>query len=69
MIPGEYPGRTPHIHVKLRAPGGPVLTTQIFFPGSSRNDSDPIFDPSLVVAMSADGKSGRIDFFIPGTAE
>lgn len=66
VIPGEYPGRTPHIHVKLRAPGGQILTTQIFFPGSAQNDSDPLFDRSLVVAVSPDGKSGRIDFAIPG---
>lgn len=65
VIPGEYPGRTPHIHVKLRAPGGKTLTTQIFFPGNARNDSDPIFDRSLVIAMSTDGKSGQIDFVIP----
>jgi len=65
VIPGEYPGRTPHIHVKLRAPGGNVLTTQIFFPGNARNDADPIFDRSLVVTLSQDGTSGRIDFVIP----
>jgi len=65
VIPGEYPGRTPHIHVKLRAPGGNVLTTQIFFPGNARNDTDPVFDRSLVVTMSPDGASGRIDFVIP----
>lgn len=66
MIPGEYPGRTQHIHVKLRALGGKTITTQIFFPGSARNESDPIFDGSLVITMSADGKSGQIDFVIPG---
>ncbi len=65
VIPGEYPGRTPHIHVKLRAPGGSILTTQIFFPGNARNGTDPIFDRSLVVTMSPDGSSGRIDFVIP----
>ena len=56
VMPGEYPGRTPHIHVKLRAPGGSTVTTQIFFPGNARNDSDPIFDRSLVVTMSPDGR-------------
>lgn len=66
VIPGEYPGRTPHIHVKLRAPGGKTFTTQIFFPGSAGNASDPIFDKSLTIAMSAGGTSGRIDFVIPG---
>ena len=66
VIPGEYPGRTRHIHVKLRASGGKILTTQIFFPGSTGNASDPIFDKSLVIAMDAGGTGGRIDFVIPG---
>jgi protocatechuate 3,4-dioxygenase beta subunit len=59
VVPGEYPGRTPHIHVKLRAPAGPTVTTQIFFPGKTRNETDPIFDRSLVIS------GGRIDFVIP----
>src|SRR5438270_10637875 len=29
ILPGEYPGRTEHIHVKLGAPGKAVLTTQL----------------------------------------
>lgn len=33
VLPGEYPGRPRHIHVKAQAPGGRVLTTQIYFPG------------------------------------
>ena len=28
IVPGEYPGRTQHIHVKVQAPNGPILTTQ-----------------------------------------
>src|SRR5439155_4296235 len=32
IMPGLYPGRTLHIHVKVQAPNGPVLTTQLFFP-------------------------------------
>src|SRR5438132_4343948 len=31
ILPGEYPGRTEHIHVKVRAPGKAVLTTQLYF--------------------------------------
>ena len=27
IVPGEYPGRTRHIHVKVQAPGQPALTT------------------------------------------
>src|SRR5687767_2725689 len=39
VIPGEYPGRTPHIHVKFRAPNGPVTTSQLYFPGEAGNAS------------------------------
>ncbi|TAK40569.1 MAG: intradiol ring-cleavage dioxygenase [Betaproteobacteria bacterium] len=34
VLPGEYPGRPRHIHVKVQAPGGRVLTTQIYFGNS-----------------------------------
>lgn len=37
VIPGECTGRTEQIHVKVNAPGGPVLTMQPFFPGVSAN--------------------------------
>jgi protocatechuate 3,4-dioxygenase beta subunit len=64
VVPGEYPGRTEHIHVKVAAPGRPVLTTQLFFPGVARNASDSIFDPALLVRVSdaATGKAGAFDF-------
>ena len=32
IYPGWYPGRTPHIHVKVRAGGEDVHTGQLFFP-------------------------------------
>lgn len=32
VVPGLYPGRTRHIHVKVEAPNGPMLTTQLYFP-------------------------------------
>jgi len=34
VLPGEYPGRPRHIHVKVQPPGGGVLTTQVYFPGA-----------------------------------
>jgi protocatechuate 3,4-dioxygenase beta subunit len=49
VVPGLYPGRTKHIHVKVQAPRQPVLTTQLFFPGASGNASDGIFDPDCLV--------------------
>lgn len=32
IYPGEYPGRTRHIHFKIRASGKPELTTQLIVP-------------------------------------
>lgn len=51
IVPGIYPGRTRHIHVKVQAPNGPVLTTQLYFPDEPANDRDGIFHPALTVAM------------------
>jgi protocatechuate 3,4-dioxygenase beta subunit len=66
VLPGEYPGRTPHIHVKLRAGNSPVLTTQIYFPEfASRNRRDSIFDERLLVHWDPDGKTARFDFVLP----
>jgi protocatechuate 3,4-dioxygenase beta subunit len=49
IVPGLYPGRTKHIHVKVQAPRKPVLTTQLFFPGVAGNRSDGIFDTDCLV--------------------
>jgi protocatechuate 3,4-dioxygenase beta subunit len=66
IVPGEYPGRTQHIHVKVRAPNGPILTTQIYFPGAPGNDRDSIFDRALLanVQDSADGKLATFNFVV-----
>lgn len=56
IIPGEYPGRTEHIHVKVQAPEGPILTTQLYFPGVAGNEADSIFSPqNLVDLQETDG--------------
>lgn len=49
IVPGLYTGRTRHVHVKVRAPGNPALTTQLYFPGEAQNSADGIFDPALLV--------------------
>ena len=66
IVPGLYPGRTRHIHVKVQAANQPVLTTQLYFPGESRNDSDGIYDPSLLMELGdgADGKVGSFRFVL-----
>jgi len=66
ILPGEYPGRTEHIHVKVQAPNGPILTSQIYFPGVAANDRDAIFDPALLadVQAAADGKVATFNFVV-----
>jgi protocatechuate 3,4-dioxygenase beta subunit len=66
ILPGEYPGRTPHIHVKVRAPGGPVLTTQLYFPDQPSNNRDGIFNAALLLPLQDDpaGKRARFDFVL-----
>ncbi len=63
ILPGEYPGRTPHIHFKAQAPGGPMLTSQLFFPNADANARDRIFDPRLVVDLQ-ETPQGLKAFFI-----
>lgn len=66
VIPGLYTGRTEHIHVKVQAPNGPVLTTQLFFPDVAQNQSDRIFDPALVLSLTPvdDGQAAEFNFII-----
>jgi protocatechuate 3,4-dioxygenase beta subunit len=66
IVPGVYPGRTRHIHVKVQAPNQPVLTTQLYFPDEAENSRDGIFHPDLVVtaAEEAGGLSARFTFVL-----
>lgn len=41
--PVPYPGRTPHIHVKLRHASFGELTTQLFVDGDAANDRDGLW--------------------------
>jgi len=66
IVPGEYPGRTRHFHVKVQAPNRPALTTQLYFPGEAGNGRDPIFNRELVMRVqdATDGKAATFDFVI-----
>jgi protocatechuate 3,4-dioxygenase beta subunit len=66
IVPGLYPGRTRHLHVKVQAPNRPVLTTQLYFPGEPRNNTDSIFDARLLMTMRTDGpvRQGSYDFVL-----
>jgi protocatechuate 3,4-dioxygenase beta subunit len=62
VVPGAYPGRTRHLHVKVQAPAQPVLTTQLYFPGEPANQRDFIFNPDLVMKVR-DVEGGRLAAF------
>lgn len=62
VLPGVYPGRTRHIHVKVRGLRGRMLTTQIYFPGEAANARDRIFGRELLVRAS--DSDARFDFVI-----
>lgn len=66
IVPGLYTGRTEHIHVKVEPAGGAVLTTQLYFPGVVQNDSDGIYNPALLMTITAagGGESGTYNFII-----
>lgn len=66
IVPGLYPGRTRHIHVKVQPSGGRVLTTQLYFPGEAQNRSDGLFRKELLVRASKDAGwlGGRFDFVL-----
>jgi protocatechuate 3,4-dioxygenase beta subunit len=67
IVPGLYPGRARHIHVKVQAPHEPVLTTQLYFPDEPQNRRDAIFAPELVMTMrdAQTGKVGTFAFVLP----
>lgn len=65
-VPGRYPGRTLHYHVKVQASGQQLLTTQLYFPDEPANKKDWIFDQSLLMAIGSfnDVAAGRFDFVV-----
>ncbi len=66
ILPGLYPGRTRHIHVKVQGPNMPVLTTQLYFPNEPQNTTDGIYSPELLMDVQdvADGKAAAFNFVL-----
>ena len=67
VVPGLYPGRTKHIHVKVQAPRRQVLTTQLFFPGVAGNRYDGIFEAQCLITawkLVEGRRVGRFDFVL-----
>ena len=66
LQPGLYPGRTRHLHLRVQASNGPVLTTQLYFPNEVLNARDGLYRPELLMQMKQDGPDlkGRFDFVL-----
>ena len=66
IVPGLYPGRTRHVHVKVQAPNQSILTTQLYFPGEARNASDGIYSAELLMTVvdGANGKEATFNFVV-----
>jgi protocatechuate 3,4-dioxygenase beta subunit len=66
IMPGQYPGRTRHIHERVQQPNQPILTTQLYFPDYPCNATDGIFAQELVMAVrdEADGKAATFNFVV-----
>ena len=67
IVPGIYPGRTRHVHVRVQAPGGRVLTTQLYFPDEARNRRDGLYRPELLMAVRKGSGQGRFHFMLDQT--
>ncbi|HSH08536.1 MAG TPA: intradiol ring-cleavage dioxygenase [Burkholderiales bacterium] len=70
IVPGLYPGRTRHIHLRVQAPGGRPLTTQLYFPGEPGNATDGLWQRALEIALEAPAagqpQAGHFDFVLDG---
>jgi protocatechuate 3,4-dioxygenase beta subunit len=62
IVPGLYPGRTRHIHVKVGPSGGQTLTSQLYFPNEPANARDSIFDKRLIMDVKDAGSAREATF-------
>ena len=60
--PVPYPGRTPHIHFAVNAPGRPELVTQMYVAGEPQNERDGLYRRlgarQAAVTVRLDGADG-----------
>lgn len=56
VLPGQYTdggvARASHIHFRISAPGHAPLITECYFEGDTRNQTDPLVRPPLVVRLA-----------------
>jgi len=64
IVPGLYPGRTRHLHIRVQAPGAAPLTTQLYFPDEARNADDGLWQAALEIAFAQTAAGGaRVGHF------
>lgn len=66
IVPGVYPGRTRHLHVKVQAPDYPMLTTQLYLPDELLNEQDFLFQPVLLMTVqeTVEETQAKFDFVL-----
>ncbi|NEQ42258.1 MAG: intradiol ring-cleavage dioxygenase [Leptolyngbya sp. SIOISBB] len=66
IAPGIYPGRTRHIHVRIKSPNQPTdrpaLTTQLYFPDEPLNEGDFLYQPELLMSVQDGGDRPQAQF-------
>ena len=63
LVPGPADGRPPVINVRVLAPGGSLLSTQIFFPDRPENAADSLYRPELLLTL-IDDQTATFDFVV-----
>jgi len=61
LKPVAYPGRTPHIHLKVATADGRRLTTQFYLAGDPRNERDFVYRGALRDARSRERIEMRLE--------
>lgn len=67
VMPGNYPGRTRHFHVRIfGSKGGKLLTTQLYFPDEAGNGDDWLFKRDLLLDVAKAGAAldARFSFVV-----
>jgi protocatechuate 3,4-dioxygenase beta subunit len=66
ILPALYTGRTRHYHMRVQAPGRPLLSTQLYFPNEPGNARDFLFRRELLMrtAAAGDALAAQFDFVL-----
>jgi protocatechuate 3,4-dioxygenase beta subunit len=64
VVPGLYPGRTRHFHVRFQSAHTSVRSTQLYFPGEQMNQSDALFRPDLLIKIGLGGRRATFNFVV-----